>query len=551
VKEFRLTSHNSHLSSYFQTARYLKPHQLFHQIRRRILPPRLITSLLETPTFEKFDLTAWIEKPKSYIGGGRFCFLNREVDLGWPINWEAKGCSHLWQYNLHYFDYLHQPGISKADGLALIRNWIQGNPVDRRGIGWEPYPLSLRLVNWIKFCIKYADSPGDILNSLFLQAINLQRRLEYHLLGNHLWTNGKALWFAGVFLGKEDILRLGRKIVLGELKEQFLNDGGHFELSPMYHALVLEDLLDLVNLCQRSGHPSDRETLPNLLKTADKALAWLKTLIDDEEKIPLLNDSVYGVAPSFKELRSYAERLGVEGDSDEIPEIRINEWTGQNLSGYWVLKHGPFRLIFDTASLGPDYLLGHGHSDMLSVLLDFEGGNVLVDTGVFEYEEGERRLYSRKTVAHNTVVLDDLDQAELWKSFRVGRRGHPQRFQTNGRNIKCSHTGFSIWQKGLTHERNVSLSGNGFEIKDQVSGHGNHFYKAFFHFAPGVSITPLRDGGYLINDHLLLNPWGAEVNLTKSEYYPEFGRVEERPSLVLHGQFNGNTSFGIRCEYSS
>jgi uncharacterized heparinase superfamily protein len=228
----------------------------------------------------------------------------------------------------------------------------------------------------------------------------------------------------------------------------------------------------------------------------------------------------------------------------------MNEWTGQNLSGYWVLKQGPFRLIFDTASLGPDYLLGHGHCDMLSVLLDFQGENILVDTGVFEYEEGERRLYCRKTSAHNTLVIDDLDQAELWKSFRVARRGHPQMFQNNDKSIKCSHTGFSIWQKGLTHERNISLLGNGFEIRDQVSGQGSHFYKAFFHFAPEVSIKPVKDG-YLINDCLFLKPWGAEVELTTSEYYPEFGRVEDRPSLVLHGQFNGNASFGIRCEYSS
>ena len=546
-----MTSHNNHLSYYFHTARYLKPHQLFHQIRRRLLPPRLVTSLVETPVLQKFDLLPFIEKPKSYLGGGRFCFLNREVDLGWPINWKAQDCSHLWQYNLHYFDYLHQPGMSKSEGLALMRSWIQGNQVHPRGIGWEPYPLSVRLVNWIKFCAKYADSPEDILNSLLLQTVNLQRQVEYHLLGNHLWTNGKALWFAGIFLGKEDILRLGREIVLGELKEQFLDDGGHFELSPMYHAIVLGDLLDLINVCLKSEHPFDREALSALRKTADKALAWLKALIDDGEKIPLLNDSVYGVAPSFKELRSYAQRLGVEGNSDAIPEIKMNEWTGQNLSGYWVLKQGPFRLIFDTASLGPDYLLGHGHCDMLSVLLDFQGENILVDTGVFEYEEGERRLYCRKTSAHNTLVIDDLDQAELWKSFRVARRGHPQNFRNDDLTLKCAHTGFSIWQKDLTHERNVSLSGNGFEIRDQVSGHGNHFYKSFFHFAPGVRINPLEGGVYLINDHLFLKPWGAEVELTTSEYYPEFGRVEERPSLILHGQFNGNTSFGMRCEYSS
>ena len=45
-------------------------------------------------------------------------------------------------------------------------------------------------------------------------------------------------------------LRRGLFILRRELAEQVLEDGGHFELSPMYHALILEDLLDLVNLSQ-------------------------------------------------------------------------------------------------------------------------------------------------------------------------------------------------------------------------------------------------------------------------------------------------------------
>ena len=43
-------------------------------------------------------------------------------------------------------------------------------------------------------------------------------------------------------------LRPGLAILEGEIAEQILADGGHFELSPMYHALILEDLIDLVQL---------------------------------------------------------------------------------------------------------------------------------------------------------------------------------------------------------------------------------------------------------------------------------------------------------------
>jgi len=195
-------------------------------------------------------------------------------------------------------------------------------------------------------------------------------------------------------------------------------------------------------------------------------------------------------------------------------------------------------------------LPGHAHCDMLSVLLDFDGRSLWTDTGVFEYEEGERRRYSRQTAAHNTVALDGLEQAEIWKSFRVGRRGHPKGFSLGDDSVECSHTGFEIWKKGLAHARSIRLLDDGFEIIDRVQGPGQHSYKAFFHFHPEAKVLS-RGEGYLINNRLLISPSGTQSRLTTSEYYPEFGRVEKRDCLVLEGEFLRNSSFGLRCTYSS
>ena len=61
----------------------------------------------------------------------------------------------------------------------------------------------------------------------------------------------KALAFAGVFFeGPEAAHWRKRGLVLLEREraEQVLADGGHFERSPMYHAIVASDLLDLAAL---------------------------------------------------------------------------------------------------------------------------------------------------------------------------------------------------------------------------------------------------------------------------------------------------------------
>jgi len=40
----------------------------------------------------------------------------------------------------------------------------------------------------------------------------------------------------------------GQRLLARELREQILPDGGHFERSPMYHAILLKDVLDLLHL---------------------------------------------------------------------------------------------------------------------------------------------------------------------------------------------------------------------------------------------------------------------------------------------------------------
>ena len=538
---------------YYHTAKHLRFNQLRRFFVARVAPPKLeVSSENSLSEAKPIPLRPCLSRNESYLGNGSFLFLSRRSDLGMPIDWRARSESVLWRYNLHYFDYLHQRGLDPKTGRALMRSWIEGNPVDRNLEGWQPYTLSLRLINWMKFfSLKMISPPSDLLKSMMLQAINLKKQIEYHLQGNHLMTNGKALWFSGVFLNEDEFLNIGRDIFMKELPKQFLSDGGHFELSPMYHALALEDILDVFNLCRAENRSEDRNALTALEGYARKALGWLGAVVDENGDIPLLNDAAHGIAPRYEALKKYARSLGVEENREHIERCAIGSWSEENLSGYRNLKHGPFRLLFDTAVFGPDYIPGHAHCDMLSLLFDFDGRNIFTDSGVYEYAEGERRNYCRGTTAHNTVVIDGLDQAELWKSFRVGRRGRPDGFGRKSKKTWCSHTGFSIHRRKLNHKREITLFDRGFQIMDSVCGPQTHRFESFFHFAPGLKIEKRPDGTTIVEDRLVLKPWGAEVERRKSDYFPEFGRAENRDCLVLHGSFNRNARFGLQCIFCS
>ena len=75
--------------------------------------------------------------------------MNLQKSFGEKVDWECVELGRLWGYNLNYFEFLNQEVISVEEGMRLIRDFIQHFP--KANMGVEPYPLSLRSVNWIRF----------------------------------------------------------------------------------------------------------------------------------------------------------------------------------------------------------------------------------------------------------------------------------------------------------------------------------------------------------------------------------------------------------------
>ncbi|MBK9252405.1 MAG: hypothetical protein IPM70_11155 [Proteobacteria bacterium] len=192
----------------------------------------------------------WIlpaRREQSLFPGLLFRFLNEERALE-DCGWDSPAVPRLWRYNLHYFEDLNARGSQKRRDLQAqaVNRWIAENP-PVEGSGWEPYPTSLRVVNWIKW-LRNGEPPDTAwLASLAHQVRWLERRLEWHLLGNHLFVNAKALFIAGLYFEGEEANRWrnrGVSILTRQLAEQVLADGGQFERTPMYHRLAWEDVLD-------------------------------------------------------------------------------------------------------------------------------------------------------------------------------------------------------------------------------------------------------------------------------------------------------------------
>jgi uncharacterized heparinase superfamily protein len=445
----------------------------------------------------------------------------------------------LWRYNLHYFDDLLASDAAHRlqQQVELIERWIRENPAGI-GTGWEPYPTSLRIVNWCKWLLLHGGCIEPVLHSLAVQARWLEKRIEHHLLGNHLWVNGKALVFAGTFFcGPESDrwLAAGLDILRRELTEQVLADGAHFERTPMYHALFVEDLLDLSNLADTFGDRVPAMDRERWRLTAPRMIAWLRA-VSHGTVLAHFNDVAQDVAPRLSELAAYAGRLAIDSQVCPSAEDMLA------CSGLVRLESGDAVVIADVAPLGPDYMPGHAHADTLSFEFSIRGHRLLVNEGTSTYEADEERLRQRGTAAHNTVIVDGADSSEVWSSFRVARRARilDAALVRAGPSITLTavHDGYRRLPGRVLHRRTWHLRERRLEVVDELEGRFASAESRLL-LAPGWIARPDQETVRLDGPggSLVLRVDGGSPRIESGVYHAGFGsrEVTQRISAGMSG----------------
>ncbi len=521
---------------FWRTVRHLRPVQVYGRLVFRLSRPRPETAAAPPVRRVSGTWRAPARRRPSLVRPTRFRFLNAEADLA-EVGWDDARQSKLWRYNQHYFEDLTalDSDARAAWHEELIAVWIQQNPPGA-GTGWEPYPTSLRIINWIKWTLAGGTLSAEAIHSLAVQTRWLMRRIEWHLLGNHLFINAKALMFAGLFFdgAEADAWRAkGIAIIAGELDEQFLADGGQFELSPMYHALGLEDLLDLANLGSAYGDAALGEIAARVRAKAAGALSWLAAMSHPDGKIAFFNDAAFGIAPANTELSGYASRLGITAEARPLDLTHLSE------TGYVRMERGPIVALIDVARIGPDYLPGHAHADTLSFELSFAGQRLFVNSGTSEYGTGAGRQRQRGTATHNCVIVAGENSSEIWGGFRVGRRAYPKDKRVGHMEdvlfAEARHDGYRHLHGSPSPFRRFLLADGSFTVEDQVNGAFDA--EARYHLHPAIVVHKV-DG----HDATLRLPDGTPVQIASeggalrcepSECYPEFGVSEPSSCLVL------------------
>lgn len=459
----------------------------------------------------RFDLDA--------LAHDEFLLINEthKVDL---TRWAVSEASHLWNFNLHYFEYCvplaarYAAGGSRED-LDLFKRlaltWMAACKYPR-GDAWHPYTISLRLVNWL-ICIDLFGEAltcdkvfmGALARSMYRQYRHLLANQERHLLANHYLENLKTLVVCALLFGEDDVLARVERDYLTQLDEQVLPDGVHYERSMMYHKLILEGLLR-VELAYRSVG----KAAPT--KVASKARQMLDAMASIERgmgKTPFFNDSADGVAKECGPLACACRDVyGYKPDDTK---------TAFPDSGFYKLYDGGAALVFFAGEPGPSYMLGHAHCDLLSFELSVAGKPTIVNSGTYAYQS-ELRPYFRSTAAHNTATIDGDEQMECWAEHRVARGVSRVRVEV----VDECHIAASFYNyKGHLHYRRIELCNGALTVEDTTDRGGAEVVQRY-HLAPGCSL-PIVPG------------WGCEFVLEEAVCSSEFGKSADDTVVAIVG----------------
>ncbi|MBD3348763.1 MAG: heparinase [Candidatus Eisenbacteria bacterium] len=534
---------------YIRTLRYLRGRQVLVRILRNVTPDRFDTSGPPDPRGRSGETVPPIARPVEWLSPTRVRLLNVEKEFDGGIDWRSKEVPRLWVYHLHYFADL--PGRADDESSRwlgdVVRSWIASNPPGTPD-AWDPYPTSLRIMNLVKWLLRLGNGEGAevVSESLAVQTRHLERSIEFDVSANHLFANACALTIAGLFFGGDEgdrWLSRGTSILDREMREQVLPDGGHYERSPMYHAIVLEQALDVLNVwsgAPDAGGKSARRLRQRLEAAAGRMLSWLEKMAHPDGDVSFFNDSTIGVAPTLGELRAYGARLGLEPAETRGPERAGRSSTVTRLaeSGYFrlVSEDGQTVVLFDAGSIGPDHQPGHGHCDGLSFEVSRRGRRVLVNSGISTYEPGPERLRQRRTEAHNTVRIDGEEQCEVWSAHRCGRRHGILEASAEADSAGASHSGFAHLPGSPIHHRTVELTDRGVRVRDGFDGEGEHLVEWFLRLHPEIGVEPGGGGFDLLLDGervgALRIPPELSPTLSESTWHPGFNLSEPCPLVT-------------------
>jgi hypothetical protein len=536
----------------WNTVKYLKPAQVIYQVlikfkkkERTYFEKFPVETKVVRISIPELDCDGLLERrfKTEWMAKGKVCLLNQVVDLNYSPGY-TKSLKPLIYNNVYYFEY----GVALASQYQRTQDvaWWEmfkkcyKNYLAARADVKSSYTMALHIPNVLIALELFGDTVDTAFREkvyceLYSQYVYLQAHQEKHLLANHYFEDLKALIIAAYLFKDDKGLKGYLKAFKTQCEEQILEDGVHYELSLMYHKLILEDVMRIAILAKQPDFPDCNWLMPLMQKMVDAIYSLEKGI----GRTPLFNDAGDNVAKTCEQLCLAAEtQFGIK----PVLKDSFSE------SAYYKLYDEERALIFDAGKIGVDYQPAHGHCDCLSFELSVGGKPLFVNSGTYEYQ-GDLRKYFRKTYAHNTVEINGHEQSQCWGGFRVAKRiskvyGYAGEGEVNG--------GYKNYL-GEEHLRTISMKDGILEVTDTIKAKENVPVRSFLHLARGFVVEgdTIKDNtGNVIGRVTLQNCEQIVMRDGELCYYsPDFSELKIGTCLVFTWKAD-NDKHGYKIDFN-
>ncbi len=463
--------------------------------------------------------------------------LTRWIPMGDPVDWlynPSLDPEFIWGMNRHW----HMLDLGKAylmtgdekyvaTYIRHFRSWCVQNPPPEPPMPYEeavffqlpgPWRLletGLRVQSWISAYAYMQRS--ELIDEKFTAELFVA--LEQHAgyltsyLGqteiNHAMMHMQGLFMIGVFYSEHPRAPYWRQLATERLQlcqyDQIGPEGIQSELTTHYHDASIEMFGTPYLLGRLGGFPFPASYGQQLHRMTTFTLAMIRpdnqsTAIGDSEWVSngrarvamlggILEDEhllVRGeVSPDF--LWMFGAEMFEKYKTLQQPELVDVEGIDFPQTGYYMLKSPGQHLFFDAAPMGG----AHGHADALHFEWYWQRQLIFVDPGRYTYEEGYWRHYFKSTAAHNTVVIDGVDQTpymstQAWAEPAAACQTLRRQSHDHYELIDAAHDGYMRLDDPVGHRRWLVMGKQVplLILVDWIDAHGEHEVHQRFQLHP-------------------------------------------------------------------
>jgi uncharacterized heparinase superfamily protein len=488
----------------------------------------------------------------------KFKFYSETHQLPHDLDWDFNPGTAHWSHDLNRFSYLgilNRAYFATKDerfsqkAIGLILDWIDKCEIERCFEG-TPYVFGSYLNNaihcagWAR-CVQMLLPEGQVSGEALLRIL---KSLHDQIAYLEVVTNGHAgnwptigcqgilqtLAALPVFRDTDRWIDYCIETLAKQIDAQILPDGVQDELTPHYHAVVVNNLLTACESLKVLGRELNRQTLETLRKLVHYQQ---QTVVPNGSAQVAFNDSDPEAVPKI------VDRLKALGMDDYISDPNQLGPEAFPYAGVAFLRQkatdGDLYLAFDGGPFGRS----HQHEDKLGFWLYAYGRSLIVDPGRHLYDNSEASYipYLRTTQAHSTIVVDGEGQnSRAKRDTWIAKAPGSLTFSMSEDEVRAS----SAYDLGygsdnaiaVVHQREIVFVQEKFwMVFDRVVGEGEHTLESRFHFYPGdVAVEGSRAMTQYDDANVLL--WSSsdwdDVHVEKGQENPRSGWYSASYSLI-------------------